>query len=97
MIAHFTNLHYERSIIAGYGTTEGNKEIVRRVEEVAKKRGISMAQVACAWVLTKDPVAAPVVGSTSLKNLEELVGESKGDIILWQARAYHRNRRVGAH
>lgn len=97
MIAHFTNLHNERSIIAGYGTTEGNKEIVRRVEEVAKKRGISMAQVACAWVLTKDPVAAPVVGSTSLKNLEELVGESKGDIILWQACAYYRNCRVGAH
>lgn len=56
---------------------------MRRVEEVAKKRGISMAQVACAWVLTKDPVAAPVVGSTSLKNLEELVGESKGDLVLW--------------
>jgi aryl-alcohol dehydrogenase-like predicted oxidoreductase len=25
-----------------------------RVEEVAKKRGISMAQVALAWMLTKD-------------------------------------------
>lgn len=89
MISHFTNIHHERSIIAGYGTTEGNKEIVRRVEEIAKKRGISMAQVACAWVLTKDPVAAPVVGSTSLKNLEELVGESKGDFILWRACAYY--------
>ena len=27
---------------------------VARVEEVAKKRGISMAQVSIAWILSKD-------------------------------------------
>ncbi|KAG8740197.1 hypothetical protein FRC12_016077 [Ceratobasidium sp. 428] len=51
---------------------EGNNEIVRRVETVSKKRGISMAQVALAWCMYKDPVSAPIVGTTSLKNLEEL-------------------------
>ena len=42
-----------------------------RVEEISKKRGISMAQVSLAWSLTR--VTAPVIGSTSLKNLEELI------------------------
>ncbi|KAG8702429.1 hypothetical protein FRC08_003496 [Ceratobasidium sp. 394] len=31
-----------------------------------------MAQVALAWCMSKDPVSAPIVGTTSLKNLEEL-------------------------
>jgi len=49
----------------------GTPEIVNRVEEISKKRGISMAQVSLAWSLTR--TTAPVIGSTSLKNLEELI------------------------
>ncbi|KDN35307.1 hypothetical protein RSAG8_11693, partial [Rhizoctonia solani AG-8 WAC10335] len=48
----------------------GNPKIVEKVEELAKKHGVSMAQIATAWSLTK--VAAPVVGTTGLQNLEEL-------------------------
>ncbi|KAG8718848.1 hypothetical protein FRC09_012005 [Ceratobasidium sp. 395] len=48
----------------------GNLEIVKRVEEIAKKHGVTMAQIATAWSLTK--VTAPIVGTTNLKNLEEL-------------------------
>jgi aryl-alcohol dehydrogenase-like predicted oxidoreductase len=33
---------------------ESEKTIVNRVEEIAKKRGVSMAQVATAWVLSKE-------------------------------------------
>jgi hypothetical protein len=33
---------------------EAEKTIVDRVEELAKKKRISMAQVATAWILTKD-------------------------------------------
>lgn len=43
-----------------------------RVEEIAKKHNVTMAQIATAWSLTK--VTAPIVGTTSLKNLEELAG-----------------------
>jgi aryl-alcohol dehydrogenase-like predicted oxidoreductase len=46
-------------------------ESSNRVEEISRKRGISMAQVSLAWSLTR--VTAPVVGSTSMKNLEELL------------------------
>lgn len=54
--------------------TDANKEVVRRIEELAKKTDHTMAQIALAWVMAKDPVAAPTVGTTSLKNLEELIG-----------------------
>ncbi|CEL56887.1 hypothetical protein RSOLAG1IB_08165 [Rhizoctonia solani AG-1 IB] len=49
----------------------GNPKIVLKVEEIAKRNGVSMAQVATAWSLTK--VTAPIVGTTNLKNLEDLV------------------------
>jgi len=57
--------------LAGYIEGVGTKEIANRVEEISKKRGISMANVALAWSLTR--VTAPVIGSTNLKNLEELI------------------------
>jgi len=47
--------------------------IVNRVEELSKKKGVSMAQLALAWVMAKDGVSAPIVGSTSLENLRELI------------------------
>jgi versiconal hemiacetal acetate reductase len=33
---------------------DSEKEIIDRVEALAKKKGISMAQVATAWLLSKD-------------------------------------------
>ena len=33
-----------------------------------------MAQVALAWLLAKPGVTAPIVGSTSLANIEDLLG-----------------------
>ncbi|KDQ17443.1 hypothetical protein BOTBODRAFT_144256 [Botryobasidium botryosum FD-172 SS1] len=51
-----------------------DEQIISRVEEIAKKKGISMAQVATAWILSKDGVAAPIIGTTSLKNLDDIIG-----------------------
>jgi len=50
-----------------------DRNTISRVEEVAKKKGISMAQVAIAWSLSKEDITAPIVGTTSLKNLEEII------------------------
>ena len=61
-------------MIGGYAS-EANDQIVGRVEELAKRKGCSMAQIGVAWALAKDPVAAPIVGTTNLKNLQELIGE----------------------
>jgi aryl-alcohol dehydrogenase-like predicted oxidoreductase len=48
-------------------------EIVDVVERIAKTRGISMAQVALAWVLSKPDVTAPIIGATRLEHLEEAI------------------------
>jgi aryl-alcohol dehydrogenase-like predicted oxidoreductase len=45
-----------------------------RVEEIAKKKGISMAQTALAWMWYKEPVSAPIIGTTSLEKLQDLIG-----------------------
>ncbi|EIW54307.1 oxidoreductase [Trametes versicolor FP-101664 SS1] len=54
--------------------TEGNLQVVDRVEELAKKKGVKMAQVALAWMFAKPGVSAPIIGTTSTSNLEELIG-----------------------
>jgi aryl-alcohol dehydrogenase-like predicted oxidoreductase len=51
----------------------GGPEINRRVEELADEYDASMAQIALAWVLDKEWVTAPIVGTTSVDHLEEAV------------------------
>ncbi|KAG9090333.1 hypothetical protein FRC06_001124 [Ceratobasidium sp. 370] len=51
---------------------DASQEIIKRVEIVAKARGVSMAQIAIAWTLSKDVISAPIVGSTKLQNLEDI-------------------------
>ncbi|KAI0365118.1 aldo/keto reductase [Pilatotrama ljubarskyi] len=51
----------------------GTPEILKRVEELANKKGVSMAQIAIAWILAKDGVTAPIVGTTSLDNLKDIL------------------------
>lgn len=50
---------------------EADRKIVRRVKEIADRRGVPQAQIALAWVLQKNPVTAPIVGATKLRHLEE--------------------------
>lgn len=52
---------------------EADRSVVDRVQEVAEARGIPMAQVALAWVLQKDPVAAPIVGASKPHHLDDAV------------------------
>ncbi|KAF9529798.1 aryl-alcohol dehydrogenase [Crepidotus variabilis] len=59
--------------IQNYLNGPGTADVLARVEEISKKRGISMAQVSIAWILSKEGVSAPIVGTTSLKNLEDII------------------------
>lgn len=54
--------------------TDVDSQIIQRVEEIANSKGVSMAQVSLAWMLSKDVISAPIVGTTSLKNLEDIAG-----------------------
>lgn len=49
-----------------------NVEIVRRVIEVAKNKGVTPTQVALAWVLQKGVL--PIIGTSKVEHLEEAVG-----------------------
>jgi aryl-alcohol dehydrogenase-like predicted oxidoreductase len=49
----------------------GGPEINERIEELADRHGVSMAQIALAWQFTK--VDAPIVGVTSIDHLEDAV------------------------
>jgi aryl-alcohol dehydrogenase-like predicted oxidoreductase len=51
----------------------GGLEINERVEELAGENGVTMAQIALAWHFQNDWVDAPIVGTTSVKHLEEAV------------------------
>lgn len=67
---------------AAAGSTERSKEhspltdemqgIIGRVEEIAKKRGLTMTQVALAWINPK--VSSPIVGFSSVERMDEALG-----------------------
>ncbi|KAH8550893.1 NADP-dependent oxidoreductase domain-containing protein [Umbelopsis sp. PMI_123] len=46
----------------GAGYTEEDSAITDRVAELAEKKGVPAAQLALAWVLSKDVVSSPVIG-----------------------------------
>ncbi|KAK1658388.1 NADP-dependent oxidoreductase domain-containing protein [Colletotrichum godetiae] len=54
---------------------DANLDIVNRVEEIAKKKGVSMALVSTAWVLQQG--CWPIVGLSSEKRIKETVGALK--------------------
>ena len=47
--------------------------VVERLTEIAAHRGLSNAQVALAWMLSKPPVTAPIIGASKMRHLEEAV------------------------
>jgi aryl-alcohol dehydrogenase-like predicted oxidoreductase len=48
-------------------------DVVERLEEIAKEKGVKPAQVALAWLLSKKDVASPIVGPTKVEQLDNLV------------------------
>lgn len=51
---------------------ENDMQIIARVDEVAKRMGVSMTEVALAWLL-KRGVAAPIVGATKVPHFDAAV------------------------
>ena len=47
--------------------------IAQRVNEVAEARGLPMAQVALAWMLSKPVITTPIIGATQPHHLEDAV------------------------
>ncbi len=70
--------HYAERI-AAY-RSNGGKEINARVEELAEDEGVTMAQISLAWLLHKEWVTAPIVGTTSVEHLEDAVEATEIDL-----------------
>jgi 1-deoxyxylulose-5-phosphate synthase len=52
---------------------ERDYEVVDRVIDLAKKRGVSNAQIALAWMLHKPGITSPIIGATKPHHLPEAV------------------------
>ncbi|MEO5613474.1 MAG: aldo/keto reductase [Cypionkella sp.] len=66
-----TSDRYNKSM---YDNVNGNAPaVVSVVEAVAKAHGVSMAQVAMAWLLQNSGVTAPIVGASKLSHVEQAV------------------------
>ena len=53
---------------------ESDFDVVDRVVELAKTRGVAPAQIALAWILHKPGVTAPIVGASKMPQLEQALG-----------------------
>jgi aryl-alcohol dehydrogenase (NADP+) len=54
-------------------TREDDFAVANVVADVAQRLGVSNAQVALAWILSKPGITAPIVGATKLNHLEDAV------------------------
>ncbi len=55
-----------------YGS-DADLQVADRVAEVAAERGVRPAQVALAWLLGQPGITAPIIGATTLEQLEQSV------------------------
>ncbi len=53
--------------------SEDDFAVADAVAEVARARGVSAGQVACAWVLQSPGVTAPIIGATTVDHLKDLI------------------------
>ena len=54
-------------------TSRSNLELLSRVDEVARDKGITTTQLALAWLMAQGPDIIPIPSSKSRKHLEENV------------------------
>jgi aryl-alcohol dehydrogenase-like predicted oxidoreductase len=65
----------ERAETDQFGKTLYNEtsdgQVAERVRQVAETRGVPMAQIALAWMLSKPYITAPIIGATKPHHLED--------------------------
>ena len=66
----------ERAQTDEFGKTlyvASDQQIVEAVAQIADERGVSRAQVALAWMLSKPVVTAPIIGASKLEHLDDAI------------------------
>jgi hypothetical protein len=71
-----------RSIVPRFSpdALQANQALVVLVEEIARGKGATPAQIAIAWLLAKRPWIVPIPGTTKLHRLEENLGGATIDL-----------------
>jgi 1-deoxyxylulose-5-phosphate synthase len=54
-------------------TTDNDRELVQAVHHVAENRGVPAAQIAMAWVMSKEGVSAPILGASRPSHIDDAV------------------------
>jgi aryl-alcohol dehydrogenase-like predicted oxidoreductase len=54
-------------------TEQADQNVLQRLDELSKQRGLPHAQLALAWLLSKPGISAPIVGATKTHHLEDAV------------------------
>jgi len=50
-----------------------DEQVIQRVKQIAEKHKMSASQIAIAWLFSKPIVCSPIIGTTKIDQLEELV------------------------
>jgi aryl-alcohol dehydrogenase-like predicted oxidoreductase len=77
-----------------YYAGEADRAVAAEVGAIAKERGVSRAQIACAWLLSPHSagggVAAPIVGPQSVAEVEDLVAATALQLTLEEVKRLER-------
>ncbi|KAL2162342.1 hypothetical protein VTH06DRAFT_7255 [Thermothelomyces fergusii] len=75
----------KENIPGAHGTVEPDLTIIKRVIEVAEKRGWPMSHVALAWINKR--VTSPIIGFSNLERLEEAIA-ARGKVLTEEEEKY---------
>jgi len=56
------------------GNIDQNLDLVEALRKIAAAKGVSVAQIAIAWVLARDPLIVPLIGARRRERLSEALG-----------------------
>ncbi|MEK7440174.1 MAG: aldo/keto reductase [Chloroflexota bacterium] len=54
--------------------TDKNFDLLDKIEEIARNRNKTAAQISLAWILTKPNVTAPIIGANNVEQLKDSLG-----------------------
>jgi len=67
------------------GLSEVDEKIIKRVQELAEKKGWKMSQVALAWINKK--ISSPIIGFSSIERIDEAI-EVRGKTLTEEEEKY---------
>ncbi|HWD28963.1 MAG TPA: aldo/keto reductase [Rhizomicrobium sp.] len=97
--AQTTRAKSDANILTATAFLESDYAIRDRVNDLAKEKGVSGAQIALAWLLHQPVVTAPIVGASKMKHLDDAIAavnvKLSDDEVKALAKGYQTRRIIG--